>query len=252
MKMSNGFAKLGNLFVIIVSVACIGYAQPQKEISGKISPKCVIQRLFKEGMNKGNIQVVRELIAGECKHCEGGYDFSSQNAIIEELENVKRDFVKYEFIVNDIITEKEKVAFRLIFKGQHPKLKYEIIQNSIVMAIIKDGKIRKAWMETDKTSPQSQGQKIRSEIKINPLILDDYTGDYKLSHKFIMSITKENNRLFAQATGQSKVEIYPEAVDSFFYKVIDAQITFVKNKNEKVKQLIIHQNEHDLKLKKIK
>lgn len=43
----------------------------------------------------------------------------------------------------------------------------------------------------------------------------------------MLTITREENRLFAQATGQSKVEIYPESETEFFFKVVEAQIVFV-------------------------
>jgi hypothetical protein len=57
--------------------------------------------------------------------------------------------------------------------------------------------------------------------------------------------------MFAQATGQQKVEIFPESKTEFFLKVVDAQITFVKDKNGKVNQLIFHQSGRDLPAKKV-
>ncbi|MFH7028714.1 MAG: DUF3471 domain-containing protein [Heteroscytonema crispum UTEX LB 1556] len=92
----------------------------------------------------------------------------------------------------------------------------------------------------------------RTAIKIDPKISDAYVGQYELAPKFIITITKENNRIFAQVTGQSKLEIYPESETKYFYNVIDAQITFVKNEQGEVTQLILHQNRQDIPAKKIK
>ena len=46
----------------------------------------------------------------------------------------------------------------------------------------------------------------------------------------------------AQLTGQSSLEIFPESETEFFYKVVDAQLTFVKNNKGEVTSLILHQN----------
>ena len=88
----------------------------------------------------------------------------------------------------------------------------------------------------------------RKAIELDTKILDNYIGKYELAPNFILTITKENGNLFAQATGQGKVGIFPESETKFFYKVVDAQITFVKDDNGTVKKLILHQNgEHHAK-----
>jgi CubicO group peptidase (beta-lactamase class C family) len=95
--------------------------------------------------------------------------------------------------------------------------------------------------------------KERVEIQVDPNIYDAYVGEYQIDTNLILNITKEDNRLFAQAigTGQPKFEIYPESETKFFLKVVDAQITFVKNEKGIVTELILHQN-GDHPAKKIK
>ena len=91
----------------------------------------------------------------------------------------------------------------------------------------------------------------RKVAPVDPKIYNAYVGQYELAPGFILTISKENNSLFAQATGQPKVEIFPESESNFFYKMVDAQITFVKNDAGKVVQLILHQNGRDIPGKKI-
>jgi len=45
----------------------------------------------------------------------------------------------------------------------------------------------------------------------------------------------------SQATGQPEAELYPSSATEFFLKIVDAQITFVKNQQGQVTQLILHQ-----------
>lgn len=93
--------------------------------------------------------------------------------------------------------------------------------------------------------------KQRQAIALNPKIYDAYIGQYQLAPNFILTITKENDKLYAQATNQPKVELFPEAEIQFFIKDVDAQITFVKDKQGQVTHLILHQAGQSLEAKKI-
>jgi hypothetical protein len=48
--------------------------------------------------------------------------------------------------------------------------------------------------------------------------------------------------LYAQATGQKKLRLYAERKDFFFFKVVDAQISFMRNDAQAVDKLALRQN----------
>jgi len=81
----------------------------------------------------------------------------------------------------------------------------------------------------------------RTPATVDPKIYGVYVGQYELAPDFILTISRENNRLFAQATGQEKAEIFPESPEKFYYTIVDAQITFVKNDKGVVTELVLHQ-----------
>lgn len=56
----------------------------------------------------------------------------------------------------------------------------------------------------------------------------------------------------SQATGQVEAELYPSSPTEFFLKVVDAQVTFVKNEQGQVTQLVLHQNGRNMPAKKIR
>jgi hypothetical protein len=56
----------------------------------------------------------------------------------------------------------------------------------------------------------------------------------------------------AQTTGQEKFELFPTSETEFYYKVVEAQVTFVKNEQGQVTQLILHQNGRNMPAKKIR
>lgn len=82
----------------------------------------------------------------------------------------------------------------------------------------------------------------RVEIEVSKEILETYVGSYALQPEFVITITHEGGALFAQATDQPNVPIYPESETKFFYKVVDAQITFEKDDSGAVTNLVLHQN----------
>ena len=69
-----------------------------------------------------------------------------------------------------------------------------------------------------------------------------YVGDYQLAPNFILAVTQAGGQLFVQATGQAKNAIYMQSENEFYFKVVDAQISFVRNKNGVITGLVLHQN----------
>ena len=66
-------------------------------------------------------------------------------------------------------------------------------------------------------------------------------GRYEIVPEFVLTFTREGNRYFLQATGQGKNEVFPETESDFFLKVVDAQISFVKDAAGNVTSLVLHQ-----------
>jgi CubicO group peptidase (beta-lactamase class C family) len=92
----------------------------------------------------------------------------------------------------------------------------------------------------------------RKEIALDPAIYNQYVGEYELAPNFSIIVTKENNRLMTQATGQEKLEAFPESETKFFSKVVDAQIEFTKDALGKVTGFVLYQGGQKLPAKKIK
>lgn len=91
----------------------------------------------------------------------------------------------------------------------------------------------------------------RKAITLDPEIYDDYVGRYRINEEITVVVTKEDSRLFVQATGQAKIEMFPKKKDEFFLKVADIQISFVRSEGGQATELIIHQGERDTPAKKI-
>ena len=92
------------------------------------------------------------------------------------------------------------------------------------------------------SAPLSQSPKERKEIAVDSKLFDGYVGRYQLAPNFILTVTREGDHLFTQATGQPKVEIFPESERDYFLKVVDSQVTFETDRKGRATALILHQN----------
>jgi CubicO group peptidase (beta-lactamase class C family) len=93
--------------------------------------------------------------------------------------------------------------------------------------------------------------KEHKEIPVDPKLFDGYIGRYQLAPNFIVTITAEDGHLFAQSTGQPKVQIFPETERDYFLKVVDAQISFVTDSNGRATELILHQSGTNVHAKRL-
>jgi hypothetical protein len=82
----------------------------------------------------------------------------------------------------------------------------------------------------------------RTEVDVAEDVLRQYVGDYEVRPTFAINVTMENGKLFAQATGQNKLPIFPESQSKFFYRVVNAQLSFTRDSAGKVAGLVLHQN----------
>jgi CubicO group peptidase (beta-lactamase class C family) len=90
-----------------------------------------------------------------------------------------------------------------------------------------------------------------AESSVKPANLEIYTGRYDLAGHAVISVTTEDNKLFAQLSGQPKLEIFPRTENEFFWKVVDARIKFIKDDKGVMNEAILFQNGQELKAKRL-
>ena len=98
----------------------------------------------------------------------------------------------------------------------------------------------------DATLPLQTPPKTHTAVAVDSLVLERFVGEYELVPAFHIVVTREGAGLFAQATGQPRFPIFAESHTEFFFKVVDAQITFSGD------GLVLHQNGQNLPAKKIR
>jgi serine-type D-Ala-D-Ala carboxypeptidase/endopeptidase len=92
------------------------------------------------------------------------------------------------------------------------------------------------------TNPGYKIAQYPPEVAADPAVLETYQGTYQMTPKFALAIRTEAGRLFVRGTGQPEFELFAEGDNRFFMRYVDAQGTFLANKDGRVDRLLWHQN----------
>ena len=91
----------------------------------------------------------------------------------------------------------------------------------------------------------------RKEVQVAAKTLEKYVGQYQLTPQLVLKVTLEDGKLFAQISTQPKLELFAESETVFFFKVVNAQVTFVINAQGEVTGMVFRQGGSDIPAKKI-
>jgi serine-type D-Ala-D-Ala carboxypeptidase/endopeptidase len=90
-----------------------------------------------------------------------------------------------------------------------------------------------------------------AERALDTQVLDGYIGHYELTPTAVFAVTRAGGQLYVQLTGQPRAAVYPKSNTEFFYKVVDAQITFETDPQGHASSLILHQGGRDQRANRI-
>lgn len=88
-------------------------------------------------------------------------------------------------------------------------------------------------------------------VEVSVEVLESYVGVYEITPEFAITISRKENKIFLQATGQPEFEIFPSTENEFFLKVVEASITFNKNEKNEVISLTLHQGGQNIPASKV-
>ncbi len=106
-------------------------------------------------------------------------------------------------------------------------------------------RIAEAFFEDEmepKKAPAAEGAPF-DPSSYEPEDFDAFVGRYALDAQssFVLTFTREDDKLYTQATGQSRIEIVPTSDSTFALTVVDASVTFHRNDDGTVEGLTLHQ-----------
>jgi CubicO group peptidase (beta-lactamase class C family) len=122
-----------------------------------------------------------------------------------------------------------------IFPRSRNEFFWKVVDAQVTFVSDESGRVVKAHHRQGPASFDAPRLEDRAAIQLDPATLDAYVGRYDYGQgQVILTVTREGSQLFAQLTGQPRFEIFPKSPTEFFWKVVNAQITFVKDEKGKV------------------
>lgn len=92
---------------------------------------------------------------------------------------------------------------------------------------------------------------MRTAVEVDPAVFDDYAGRYQLMENVVFTVMREGDGLFVHITGQPRLQVFPESEARYFYRVVDAQITFGRGEDGSVDHLVLHQGGRDQRAERL-
>ncbi|MEO6330708.1 MAG: serine hydrolase [Ginsengibacter sp.] len=138
-----------------------------------------------------------------------------------------------------------------IFPMSEDQFFWKVVEAKIKFFKDEKGEISHATLFQNGQEINAKKLKEEAVINIDPSILDNYTGKYQYKPDVVLIVSKENNKLFAQPSGQSKLALEAVTETDFIIKEINAKLSFVKGENGKVNKIKLNLNGTDSELPKI-
>lgn len=88
-------------------------------------------------------------------------------------------------------------------------------------------------------------------VKVPAETLKSYAGKYQLAPGALFNVTAEDDKLLVGLTGQPTFRVYPRSATEWYYKVVEATLTFQVDDQGKCNAVELFQNGARLKAKRI-
>ncbi|MDX1469966.1 MAG: serine hydrolase, partial [Flavobacteriaceae bacterium] len=184
-----------------------------------------------------------ELSESQLKKWVGAYEFEDENAVrFIQYENGKLTSLREgseTFEIHPLSENRfvfDDVTIEYSFKMENGKKMVEMKNNGTVRI----GKF------VDKAPPSA-----RKTIDLSVAELKTYEGNYQLNPMMTIKVFVEDETIYAQLTGQPKIEIFPESKTLFFLKAVPAELEFHANGDNDWKGLTLRQGGQQMEAAKV-
>jgi len=159
---------------------------------------------------------------------EEGYGYGQMISKLRGLRVVSHGGGLHGFRCNLLAVPEERFTFIVLTNSAPPipEMSVEGLSNEIAQLYLSD-KMQAVVVPT-------------ADPSVSSSTYSDYVGQYDYGAA-IMTVTLRGKQLFAQLSGQPAFEIYPNAKDVFFWKVVEAEVTFVRDDKGQVTKAVHRQ-----------
>ena len=131
-------------------------------------------------------------------------------------------------------------AFEIFPRGKDVFF-WKVVEAEVTFLKDGNGKVVKAVHRQGGQTIDAARFELPAAVKVDPQRYDAYVGKYDYGQGRLMTVTREGDGLFAELSGQPKLEIFPKSETEFFWKAVRAEVAFVKDSAGKVVKAVHRQ-----------
>lgn len=87
-----------------------------------------------------------------------------------------------------------------------------------------------------------QPRKFAEVLEVSPEKMKRYVGKYQIVPGAVFTVTVKDDQLLVGLTGQPTFRVFPRSETEWYYKVVEATLTFQVDKSGKCNSVVLHQN----------
>lgn len=188
-------------------------------------------------------------------------------AVKVDAKILKRYVGRYQFspaVSMNVKTEGDHLAIQLtgqgfieVFPEAEKEFFCEVVDAQVSFVTDAQGKPTSLVLHQNKQDQTAKWvsaelPKEKAVARVDPKVFELLAGKYELSPGAEFTVKRDGAKLMVQLTGQPFFEIFPTSDLEYFYKIVDAQIKFVKGPDGQISELVLHQGGMDLKARRLR
>jgi CubicO group peptidase (beta-lactamase class C family) len=166
-------------------------------------------------------------VSEDVKQYAGRYDFQNGAVMIVTAEN------------NSLFAQLTGQPKFPIFPSGEGEYFWKVVAAKIKFVKNASGEVEYGTFEQNGNKFNVARLKDEPIVSIDKALYKVYAGKYDYGSNMIITISNENDKIFAQATNQPKFEIFPLSEKEFMLRDLNAKLLFVKEPDGKVSKLIL-------------
>ena len=172
---------------------------------------------------------VKQSAVGDVKPFVGRYDF--QNGMVMTITDEGNNLFAQ-------LTGQNKFP---IFPAGNDEYFWKVVEARIKFAKDATGKVTHG--DFTQNGQQLKVMKLPEQVfsKVDPALYTKFAGKFDYGSGMIITVTTENEKLFAQATNQPKFELFPVSDYDYVLKEVNIAVTFLRADDGSVKGMSITQ-----------
>jgi CubicO group peptidase (beta-lactamase class C family) len=190
-----------------------------------LNANTIAQFYLWDKMAKQSSYAAQAVSAQNLKAYEGRYDFRNGAVMIITSEG------------NDLFAQLTGQSKFPIFPSAPDEFFWKVVEAKIKFTKNEKGEVTGGHFSQGGNEIDVPKMKEEKVISIDPVLYKKYVGKYDYGNNFHITVTTENDKIFAQGTNQPKLEIFPVSETEFVLKEANGRILFINGHDGKVEKL---------------